>query len=105
MVEKKPVKKTVKKVVEKKVATTEDKILGNVVEDVVKTVVAYEDKSIKYKVTNLKVNNGAEIFDGTMIETFIGSNNKEARLELINGAKKVITKNGNGEDAYKIEVV
>lgn len=99
------VKKTTKKVTVKKVATDEDKILGNVVVDDVKTVTTYEDKSIKYKVTNLKRDNGSNIFDGTMIETFIGCGNSEAREALINGAKEVITKDGAGREAYKIEVI
>lgn len=101
---KKPVKKPVKKVVEKKPATTEDLVLGNTPVEIVKSVIPYEDASITYKVTNLKNNNVLEC-DGTLIETFIGSNNIVAREELKAGARVVITKDFNKNDEYKIEVI
>lgn len=99
---KKPV---TKKVIEKKEATMEDAILGNVVADEEKTVVDYENVEVTYKVTNLKNGNTENLFNGSVIETFIGSHNAEARIALKNGEKQVITKNKKGEDAYKIEVV
>ena len=101
---KKPVKKPVKTVVEKQPATTEDLVLGNTPVEIVTSVIPYEDASITYKVTNLKNNNVLEC-DGTLIETFIGSNNIVAREELKAGARVVITKDFNKNDEYKIEVI
>ena len=97
-------KAPIKKVIEQKDATTEDLVLGNVVEDVLKTEVLYEDASVQYKVTNL-INNNVIECDGTLVETYIGSNNIQAREELKNGAKVVITKGYNNKEEYKIEVV
>lgn len=98
-------KKVTKKVIVKPEMSDEDLILGRIKKDEMKTVVMYEDKSINYKVTNLKMPQNVNIFDGSNIEIFIGSGNLAARQALINGAKEVITKDANGKDAYKIEVV
>lgn len=97
-------KQTVKTVIEKKPATTEDLVLGNAPIETVRNVVSYEDPSIMYKVTNLKNDNVIEC-DGSLVETFIGSNNLAARQDLIDGVKSVITKDYNKKDEYKIEVV
>lgn len=105
MVTKKTPKKVIKEVEEIKPITTEDLILGNAPVKEVKKVVSYEDASITYKVTNLKTNNNPMIVTGEAIEVFIGSNNKEAREDLKNGAKVTITKDYNKNDEYKIEVV
>jgi hypothetical protein len=51
------------------------------------------------------VNNTPSTFSGLQIESFIGCKNNEARNALINGAKEVITVDGNGKEAYKIEVI
>ena len=58
-----------------------------------------------YKVTNLAVNNTPITVTGDLIETFIGSNNKRARQLLKQGAKKVISKDFDGKDNYKIEKI
>lgn len=83
----------------------DDKILG--VEPKKKTIVKtdYESADRLYKVTNLKLQNTPTIVEGTWIETFIGSNNLTARRELKEGAKKVTTKDYDGNDEYIIEVV
>lgn len=85
--------------------TDEDLILGKKVRKEVKTVISYEDESITYMVTNLKINNKPTKVTGDLIETFIGSNNIEARNALKDGAKCVITKDFKHNDEYKIEVV
>lgn len=89
----------------RKIQTDEDKILGNpeIIEDI-KTV-HYEDKNRKYKITNLQVKNKPIIVGGHLVETFIGSKNKEAREALKTGALKVITKDLDGENMFKIEVI
>lgn len=88
-----------------KPATDEEKILGG--GDTVKTQIEinYESPKILYKVTNLAVNNTPITVTGDLIETFIGSNNKRVRQLLKQGAKKVISKDFDGKDNYKIEVV
>lgn len=93
------------RITRKVVQTEEEQILG--VEPIVETVsvIDYESPERKYKVTALHKGATPSIMNGTVIETFIGSTNREARAELINGATKVITKDGNGKDAYKIEVI
>lgn len=97
------VKKEVKKV--KEVLTDEDKILGKTPE--IKTVVTvkYESPDIKYKITNLVTKNNPIIITGDLVETFIGAGNLKEREELKRGAKEVITKDGNGNEMYKIEVL
>ena len=99
--------KTKKRTVTKKVTqSVEDKLLG--IEPVIETVkiVNYEDASKRYRVTNLKYEDlTPSIFTGLQIESFIGCKNAEARQKLIEGAKEVITVDGNGKDAYKIEVL
>lgn len=96
--------KTKKRIVTKK-QSIDDKILG--IEPVVEkaTIVRYEDPERLYRVTNLQINNTPSTFSGLKIEAFIGCKNNEARNALINGAKEVITFDGNGKEAYKIEVI
>ena len=102
MAENKRVRKTVRI---EEVQTTEDKILGN--PKVVKTKVkkTYEDSSISYKITNLQVDNKPVIVTGELVETFIGCKNLKARNDLKDGTPEVITKDLNGNDMYKIEVI
>jgi hypothetical protein len=99
--------KTKKRVTQKRVTQSiEDKLLG--IEPVAETVkiINYEDASKRYRVTNLKYENlTPSIFTGLQIESFIGYKNNQARQALIEGAKEVITVDGNGKDAYKIEVL
>ena len=91
---------------EKKAASIEDKLLGNTIEEKPLKIKNYEDPSVKYKVTNLTVNNKPIIINGSIVETFIGSKNIEARRELRSGAKMVITKDPfSGKKLYKIEVL
>lgn len=99
--------KTKKRAVTKKVTQSiEDKILGIEPVEEIATIVNYEDASKRYRVTNLKYENlTPSIFTGMQIESFIGYKNAEARNALIAGAKEVITVDGNGKDAYKIEVL
>jgi late competence protein required for DNA uptake (superfamily II DNA/RNA helicase) len=99
--------KTKKRVTTKKVVTqsVEDRLLG--VEPTVEVVkvVSYESPERKYRVTALHEGATPVLVNGTVIEAFIGSTNKNIREALIAGAKEVITKDGNGKDAYKIEVL
>ena len=97
------IKKTTKKV--KEVLTDEDKILGKVAEVKTVTEIKYESAKIQYRVTNLAVNNNPIIVNGDVVETFIGSGNVAQREELKKGAKEVITKDSNGKELYKIEVL
>jgi hypothetical protein len=85
--------------------TDDEKILGIQPEEKETEVVNYESIERKYKVTGLHVGATPVLVNGTVIETFIGSTNKVARNALINGAKEVITFDGNGKEAYKIEVI
>lgn len=85
--------------------TAEDKILGAKPEIVTKTIYNYENPDVKYKVTNLQVKNTPVYVTGDVVETFIGNRNKNARYALKEGAKEVITKDLNGDEIYKIEVV
>ena len=94
-----------KVVQETKVLTNEDKILGVKEETVEKIEVEYNNPTIRYRVTNLEVENTPTIVTGDVVDMFIGSKNREARNELKAGAKKVITKNFYGKDLYKIEVI
>ena len=102
MATKRPIKK---RVVETKKLTDEEKILGE--KPVTKTLVSvdYESENAKYQVTNLEYGNTPVVVNGTVIETFIGSNNREARKALKEGAKEVITRDMNGKEIYKIEVI
>lgn len=85
--------------------TNEDKILGKQKDDTVSLNIDYESPKRKYRITNLVVKNNPVIVTGDVIETFIGCKNKEARQDLIDGMTKVITKDIQGEDLYKIEVI
>lgn len=109
---KKTTKKVVKvidentEIVEKKTELTdEDKILGVKENTVTVLDVKYESPTIKYKVTNLELDNGYITVSGDLVETFIGSNNIEARKALKKGAKEVFTNDVNGKHLYKIEVI
>lgn len=85
--------------------TDEDKILGNsIVTEEIKNI-HYEDKNRMYKITNLQLKNEPTIVNGTLVESFIGSKNIEARKDLKNGALKVLTKDIFGNEMYKIEVI
>jgi hypothetical protein len=44
------------------------------------------------------------VVTGDVVEAFIGCKNLEARKALREGATKVITRDLNGADMYKIEV-
>lgn len=102
MAENRPKKKVVKTV---KQQTPEEKIFGEQAETVTIETYDYENKNVKYRVTALHEGATPVIVNGTVIETFIGCTNKPAREKLIAGAKKVVTVDGNGKDAYKIEVI
>ena len=93
-------KKTVKKV-----QTDEDKIFGNEPTIEVIKELHYESAERKYKVTPLEEGTTPVFVNGTVIETFIGITNIDARRALREGAKKVVCKDINGKDMYKIEVV
>lgn len=93
-----------KKVV-KKTQTDEDKIFGNEPTVEVQTKVDYESEDRRYKVTSLEQGTTPVIVNGTVIETFIGFKNRDARKALIEGARKVICKDMNGKEVYKIEVL
>lgn len=105
-------KKTIKKidevtklVEEEKPITEEDRILGEVPAKKIKKQFEYESPKVLYKVTNLILKNNPITVKGTNIETFIGSSNVEARKQLLNGVKSVITYNGDKKEHYKIEVI
>lgn len=97
-------KKTKKVVVTEKL-TDDDKILGKTAKDKTETIINYKDTELRYKVTNLQMDNEPMIVRGDLIETFIGMRNNEARNELKKGANEVITKDYHGNDEYKIEVI
>lgn len=93
-------------IVEKKTELSdEDKILGKKESVITGLNVKYESPSIMYQITNLELNNGSIVVSGDLVETFIGSNNIEARKALKGGAKEVTSKDVNGKDLYKIEVI
>lgn len=96
---------TTKKRVTIKKLTDDEKILGVQTEEITSNVIDYESFEKRYKVTGLHDGATPVFVNGTVIETFIGSTNKVARGALINGAKEVITFDGNGKEAYKIEVI
>ena len=88
-----------------KVQTNEEKILGVTPVEETLVNIPYEDINRKYKVTAFIEGASPVIVNGTVIETFIGSTNRAARQALKEGAKEVITVDGNGKQAYKIEVI
>jgi hypothetical protein len=93
------------RITRKVVQTEEEQILG--IEPIVEavSVIDYESPERKYKVTGLHEGTTPVFVNGTVIETFIGSTNRDVREKLREGAKKVTTKDGNGKDAYIIEVI
>lgn len=96
-----------KKIITKKAAKQSDdeKILGIAPKkDQAIEIYDYSSSKVKYKVTNLELNNLPVIVDGSCIETFIGSSNLTARRQLKNGAKEVITYYEK-TPMYKIEVL
>lgn len=98
--------KTKKRATTKKVTQSiEDKILG--IEPVVTEVenFNYESPEVRYQVTALHDGATPVVVNGTVIEAYIGSTNRDIRTLLKEGAKTVVTKDGNGKDAYKIEVL
>jgi hypothetical protein len=99
------VKKTVTKKKVKEVLSDEDKILGKTAEVQTVTEVKYESPEIQYKITNLATKNTPIIITGDLVETFIGTGNLVQREELKKGATEVITKDANGKEMYKIEVL
>lgn len=111
MAEKKKIKVVNKKtaqineVVSETVVTEDELILGKKPEIKKELVINYESSDIKYKITNLLVNNNPMIVDGSLVETFIGTNNKDVREQLKRGQKVVISKDKNSRDNYKIEVI
>ena len=94
-----------KKKTRKKTLTDDEKILGVQPDPETTKAVNYESIDKKYKVTSFIDGTTPVFVNGTVIETFIGSTNKNAREQLIDGAKEVITLDGNGKEAYKIEVL
>lgn len=97
-----PVKTQVKEV---RTLTDEEKILGVQADVVTNTTIDYESPERFYQVTNLEFGNTPVKVDGTVIESFIGSTNREARMALKSGAEFVICKDMNGKEVYKIEVI
>lgn len=83
----------------------EELILGKSREVYKITIINYENPEVLYKVTNLKLKNNPMFISGQFIESFIGSNNIEARRLLKRGEKIVVTKDADGEDYYRIEVI
>lgn len=101
---------TKKKITKKNTPSIEDKILSGATEEVItKEVYDVFNKQIGYKVTNLQLGNKPSYMAGTMIEQFFGSDNQQAKEELMSGAKSVIIYEQNSIDEqvplYKIEVV
>jgi hypothetical protein len=93
-------KKTVKKI-----QTDEDKIFGNEITAEVIKEYDYESADVKYRVTSSVEGTTPVIVNGTVIETFIGLSNRDARKALKEGAKEVTCIDVNGKEVYKIEVV
>lgn len=85
--------------------TDEEKILGKSTEKTKEFVINYESPDILYKVSNLVLNNNPMYVTGQFIESFIGNSNIEARKQLKKGEKEVVTKDADGHEAYKIEVI
>lgn len=99
------IKKNIKITTTKNEPTTEDLLLGKKPKEETNKTIDYEDKAIRYQVTNLKLNNNPIVICGNAVETFIGSKNSVARQKLISGEKVVFTLDTNGDEEYKIEVV
>ena len=78
----------VKNVVRTKLSD-EDKILGKKIKPKTEKFIDYENPDLKYRITNLIVNNNPVIVDGSVIEGFIGGYNDKARTDLQKGAKSV----------------
>ena len=97
--------KKTKKVVKRHIPTDEEMILGTIPEEQIVKSVSYEDVTRKYKVTATHEGATPVIVNGTVIEAFIGSYNRQAREDLKEGAKKVTTLDGDGKKAYVIEVI
>ena len=87
------------------ILTDEEKIFGKAPEIVEQVTIDYENPNKKYRITNLEVKNAPVIISGDLVETFIGSDNLEARKQLIRGAKEVITVDNFGKKLFKIEVI
>ena len=84
--------------------STEEQVLGmHPVSNEVKNI-NYESEEIFYKVTTLATGR-QKIFRGDVIESFIGDKNDIARKALKNGEKVVFTKDGKGNNMFKIEVM
>jgi hypothetical protein len=93
-------------IVEKqKPVSDEEKILGVNAVIETKKEFNYESPAVKYRVTNLILNNKPITVTGEIIEAFIGSRNLKARQELKEGVKEVIAYNGDKKEQYKIEVL
>lgn len=97
------VKETIKKILKQ---TDDDLFLGvePKIEEIIE-IVDYTSPKMQYKVTNILVGNEPVILNGTCVETFIGSYNKQARLDLKAGKKEVTTVDHKGNPLYKIEVL
>lgn len=106
---KKPVTASAKQPIKKKIEVENispvEKILGKKPAVVETEIIDYESPKARYRVTNLAVNNAPIIVRGDVIESFIGAKNSEARENLINGAKKVVTYDIMGNSQFKIEVI
>lgn len=86
--------------------TDEEKLLGETVKEEKQIIIDYESPEAKYKVRNLKLKNTPITVNGTVIETFIGGRNIEARKSIKNGAKTVTTYDPYTKEAlFKIEVL
>lgn len=99
-----------KKITKKNTPSIEDKILSGATEEVItKEVYDVFNKNVSYKVTNLQLRNKPSYMAGSMVEQFFGTDNKEAKEELMAGAKSVIIYERNAADKqvplYEIEVV
>lgn len=92
-------------IIETENLTEEEKITGAQAQTYTSKRVNYESPDIMYKITNLQLNNAPITASGDVIETFIGFKNETARRELRRGAKTVTTKDINGREFYKIEVI
>lgn len=86
-------------------ATVEDKLFGNAPKTEKIGNTDYENPERLYRVYNLKLNNGFVTVRGDVVESFIGTKNKEARKSLKNGKKAVITYDADKKEEYRIEVV
>lgn len=99
-----------KKITKKITPSIEDKILKEAKEEIItKEVFDVFNKNVSYKVTNLQLGNKPSYMAGSMIEQFFGSDNNEAKEELMAGAKSVIIYEENVTDRqvplYEIEVI